>query len=642
MMPTAFGRYQIKEELGRGGMAIVYHAFDPRFKRDVALKILPREFLFKQTFRERFEREAQAIASLEHSAIVPVYDFGDEDGQPFFVMRFMPGGSLSDLIRERQLSLEEILVILGRIGDALDFAHRNNVIHRDVKPANILFDLNNDAYLADFGIVKLTENTSQLTDGGQFGTPAYMAPEISKPGGITSLIDVYALGVTLFQMLTGSIPYRADNAMGVMMAHATEPIPPVSEWRPDLPPVLQNVINTALAKAPEARYQTASTLARGLRAALRSAVLDEEQTLVDYDNDLEDETYPMEPILDDDIETIIETPAMKTLPRRSTSKAKSPRLLWFLIGGGIILLGIFGVVAAQIFSAAAETFEPTSATTASPPIAGAISESTEAISAISTSVEEESPSTVIPTQATMPPISYIGPIPSDARLRLGKGTINCIVTSPDGQYAAVGSSVGLYLYDLETFEMIWMVTTNSPVSSLAISNEGDQLAAGHANGYIVIRDIETKEVLQEFQGMVGVIASLAWSPDGETLAAASSGGTIALWDSRNGDESVILQGHTDGVLDLAWAQDNSTLASGSADDSVIIWDTSAGERLHTLNAHRNWVFAVEWALNDEALISGGFDGKVIIWNLDKEEPDRILEAHDGGVLDLDYKAESGQ
>ena len=106
MTPKAFGRYEIKQELGRGGMAIVYHAFDPRFKRDVALKILPREFLFQPTFRDRFDREAQAIASLEHSAIAPVYDFGEEDGQPYFIMRFMPGGSLADIIQQRQLSLE--------------------------------------------------------------------------------------------------------------------------------------------------------------------------------------------------------------------------------------------------------------------------------------------------------------------------------------------------------------------------------------------------------------------------------------------------------------------------------------------------------------------------------------------------------
>jgi branched-chain amino acid transport system substrate-binding protein len=268
MTGAVFGRYEIKGELGRGGMATVYHAFDPRFRRDVALKILPREFLHEQTFRARFEREAQSIAALEHSAIAPVYDFGEEEGQPFLVMRFMPGGSLTDRIQQGPLPLGGITAIMDRIGAALDFAHSKGIIHRDVKPANILFDEAGDPYLSDFGIVKVAETTAQLTGSGIVGTPAYMAPEMMERGDLTHLIDVYALGVTLFQMLTGQLPYEAATPIGVLMAHVSKPIPDARDLRPDLPDSIQMIIERAMAKDPVERYQRAGDLAADLRAVV--------------------------------------------------------------------------------------------------------------------------------------------------------------------------------------------------------------------------------------------------------------------------------------------------------------------------------------------------------------------------------------
>src|SRR3972149_759574 len=163
MSVERFGRYEIKAELGRGGMATVYHAFDPRFKRDVALKVLPREFLHDPTFRARFEHEAHIIATLEHSAIVPVHDFGEEEGQPYLVMRFLTGGSLLERMKRGPLSLTETAAIFARIASALDEAHRRGIVHRDLKPGNILFDGPGEAYLSDFGIAKLVEGTSTFT-----------------------------------------------------------------------------------------------------------------------------------------------------------------------------------------------------------------------------------------------------------------------------------------------------------------------------------------------------------------------------------------------------------------------------------------------------------------------------------------------
>lgn len=262
-------RYRVQRELGRGGMAVVYHAHDPRFKRDVAIKVLPREFLFDIQFRERFEREAQTIAGLAHSAIVPVHDFGEYEGQPYLVMAYMGGGSLAERIAEGPLPNEDALRVMQRIGSALDAAHNRGVIHRDVKPANILFDEHGEPYLSDFGIVKLTEATGQLTGSGMVGTPAYMAPEMMDKGGLSPQVDVYALGVTLYQMLAGRQPYEADTPIGLLMAHMNKPVPDIITERSDLPPAVQSVIERAMAKTPQQRYASTGALAGDLEGALR-------------------------------------------------------------------------------------------------------------------------------------------------------------------------------------------------------------------------------------------------------------------------------------------------------------------------------------------------------------------------------------
>ena len=266
MAELRFGRYEIISELGRGGMATVYHAHDPRVRREVAIKVLPREFVHDPTFRARFQREAETIAALEHPAIVPVYDYGEENGQPYFVMRYMPGGSLAERIRQGPLSLAETNRILQRIAPALDEAHARGVIHRDLKPANILFDKNGEAYLSDFGIAKLAQASGTLTGSGVIGTPAYMSPEQASGGELDGRSDLYSLGVIVFEMLTGTQPYRADTPMGLAVKHLTEPVPCILEVRGDLPPDFDQVIARAMAKRREDRYATAADLAADVAA----------------------------------------------------------------------------------------------------------------------------------------------------------------------------------------------------------------------------------------------------------------------------------------------------------------------------------------------------------------------------------------
>lgn len=266
MTMETFGRYEIKRQLGRGGMATVYLAHDPRFGRDVALKVLPRQFLHDEQFRVRFEREARTIAKLEHKAIVPVYDFGEHDDQPYLVMRHMSGGSLEDRLQKGALSRQEIVRVIGRIAHALDAAHAQGVVHRDLKPGNILFDGDGDAYLSDFGIVKLSEATANITGNAIVGTPAYMSPEqVHGKKKVDARSDIYTLGVILYELITGKPPYQADTPTQVMMAHVLEPVPHLE--REDVPADYGRVIERAMAKDTNTRFTRAGELAAALETA---------------------------------------------------------------------------------------------------------------------------------------------------------------------------------------------------------------------------------------------------------------------------------------------------------------------------------------------------------------------------------------
>jgi serine/threonine protein kinase len=270
MQPEKIGRYEIKAELGRGGMATVYRGYDPRFEREVAVKVLPPELLHADPqFRLRFEREAKIIAQLEHPSIVPVYDVGEEDNQPYFVMRFMGGGSLTDRIKAGTFTVEQATKIIEQIAPGLDEAHSKGIIHRDFKPSNILFDNKGAPYISDFGIAKMTQSAGTVTGSAIIGTPAYMAPEQAQGTAVDGRADIYALGIILYEMLTGKQPYEADTPMGVAIKHITDPVPHILDTNPNLPYEIEEIIQKAMAKERNDRYNSAQEMVDALHEVMR-------------------------------------------------------------------------------------------------------------------------------------------------------------------------------------------------------------------------------------------------------------------------------------------------------------------------------------------------------------------------------------
>jgi tetratricopeptide (TPR) repeat protein len=263
------GPYRLLERVGAGGMATVYKAYHAAMDRYVAIKVLPRHLARDAGFLARFAREARTIARLEHRYILPVYDVAEHDGIPFLVMRYTDGGDLSSLIVSGRLGMQRAVEIIAQVAEALAYAHRQGVIHRDVKPANVLISREGDALLADFGIAKIYEDTLQLTsEGGIVGTPAYMAPEQIQGQPLDPRADIYALGVVLYQALTGQVPFQAETPLAVALMHVHEPLRPPRRINQAIPEVLERIILRAMAKSPADRFPDAGEMAAALRGAL--------------------------------------------------------------------------------------------------------------------------------------------------------------------------------------------------------------------------------------------------------------------------------------------------------------------------------------------------------------------------------------
>ncbi|MBF8283305.1 MAG: protein kinase [Anaerolineales bacterium] len=268
------GPYQIVAPLGEGGMAAVYKAYQPAMDRYVALKILPRHFASDPQFVTRFQQEARVVAQLQHPHILPVFDFGEADGYTYIVMPFVKSGTLTDLLKGPALSLPHIRTLVTQIGGALDYAHARGLIHRDVKPSNVLIDETGNCLLTDFGLAKIIEGSIHLTTSGAImGTPAYMSPEQGLGHKIDKRSDIYALGVILYEMAVGRVPYSAETPMAVVIKHINDPLPPPRSVKPELPEALERVTLKALTKNPDDRFASAGEMVRALQAAIPETTL---------------------------------------------------------------------------------------------------------------------------------------------------------------------------------------------------------------------------------------------------------------------------------------------------------------------------------------------------------------------------------
>jgi len=267
---TLSNRYVIEELLGQGGMSAVYKATDPNLKRVVAIKMIHTHLSDNPDFVKRFEEEAAAVAQLRHNGIIQVHDFNQDNGVYYMVLEFVPGETVLDFLKRlneenRHISSVKAASYMADICDAVDYAHQRGMIHRDIKPANVMLTVNDQVVLMDFGIAKIVGGTRHTATGAVVGTAMYMSPEQIKGEQPDRRTDIYSLGVSLYEMVSGRPPFDADSSMSLMMKHINDPVPNPRKLNPDVPDELIAVINKAMAKDPNQRYQTAAQMATALR-----------------------------------------------------------------------------------------------------------------------------------------------------------------------------------------------------------------------------------------------------------------------------------------------------------------------------------------------------------------------------------------
>lgn len=276
-VPTTIGGYKIIGQIGAGGMATVYEAYQEKLDRHVAIKWMHASFIQDRQFVGRFEREARIVARLDHPNIVPIYDYDTQDSRPYLVMKYIDGQTLKDRMAESPLTLSEIASVMNTVASTLDYAHAQGVLHRDLKPSNIILDENGMAYLTDFGLARIThQGESTLSVDSMLGTPHYISPEQALGDKtLDGRTDVYSFGVLLYEMLVGRLPFTADTPYAIVHKHIYASPPAPSSLNPDIPPAVERVLLKALAKAPSDRYPSATALMTDLMRALQTTGVDE-------------------------------------------------------------------------------------------------------------------------------------------------------------------------------------------------------------------------------------------------------------------------------------------------------------------------------------------------------------------------------
>lgn len=270
---TIGGRYRIEALLGQGGMSAVYRGVDPNLRRAVAIKLIHPHLASDPEFVRRFEEEAAAVAALRHPNIIQVYDFNHDADTYYMVLEFVEGQTLSARLHDlrsagRRMPLREALALMATVSEAVHSAHERGLIHRDLKPANVMIDSTGRPVLMDFGLAKIVGGSKQTATGAIMGTPAYISPEQVRGDKPDPRTDIYALGIMLFEMVSGQVPFDADSALTLMLKHVNEPPPDIRTLNPDVPENVAQLIEKAIAKNPADRFQTAHALAEALREAV--------------------------------------------------------------------------------------------------------------------------------------------------------------------------------------------------------------------------------------------------------------------------------------------------------------------------------------------------------------------------------------
>jgi WD40 repeat protein len=705
---TIGGRYQIDSLLGQGGMSAVYRATDPNLRRMVAIKLIHTHLSVNPNFINRFKEEAAAVARLRHPNIVQVHDF-DIDGETYYmVMEYLIGETLQARLKrlnsaQRYMPYLEVTRFGTQLCEAVGYAHNHELIHRDIKPANIMLDVNGQAILMDFGIVKIVGGEYHTATGATIGTAMYMSPEQIRSERADERSDIYSLGVTLYEMISGRTPYQADSVLTVMMMVLNDPLPDLREIRKGVPEGLLAVVEKALAKEQMDRFQTMDEMASALQQAQEQVastapvvtVVDEKQvekagepeTPIEAPAEIKDTSAEPEsaeiwqreklavaapkPEHLDEEQRVSAVPTLKDLPIEPASAPPQADLStaryttrpnFRRIGAiaAVLLLLVVATAAGIIYiqSQKAPNSQVSFIEQPSAPINAQTAQSVVSLGRWETN-------SYIEELAYSPDGKWIGTANNRDLIwfsryrfygglwRVDTGSLQnyllghtqwvfSVAFSPDGKLIATASD--------DDRVILWQVSDGSQAREIETSSSGITnvdfspnnllLATGSWDGNVGLWQVSDGHLLRRLQGHDDSVKDVEFSPDGKLLASASDDFTIRLWSVSDGSLVHTLRGHTAPIHKLAFSPDGTRLASASEDYTIGMWQVSDGSLERSLQGHSDLVFDVAFSMDGSLLASGSGDGTLRLWRVTDGEMLRILTEHSESITSIEFSPDS--
>jgi len=651
--------YRLEAQVGVGGMAVVFRARDERLGRLVALKILAASLAADEGFRRRFIAESRAAARVDDPHVIPVYEAGESGGVLFIAMRFVQGGDLRRVLgQEGPLPPGRAAGIISPVASALDAAHRAGLVHRDVKPANILVDASagrpDHVYLSDFGVSKGAVSSVSLTGTGHFlGTPDYSAPEQIQGRATDGRTDQYALACVAFQLLTGSMPFERDQGMAVLLAHLSEPPPPLASRRPGLPGAADQVLARALAKVPEKRYGSCREFADALREALG---------LPPYASDGADAPSPPR--------TEVSAAGAGAVGLADPTDARAAagdivRAPAGVRGDSADRVGKQGMPARELDTPTADADRP-------PTVAGALTGAQRvrpgpgdgaagpdrrprrrflaiglacAILAAAVAVPlalaiPGAPRAPSPSHAAARTPASTPPLPGQLTGTLtgpAGGAVDSVAFGPGGTTLAAANLDGsIDLWDTATGKITTLTDPASGgVDSVAFGPGGTTLAAGDLNGSIYLWSTATGKITASLSDPCAYLDTVAFGPGGATVAS-DCGISIYLWDTATGKITATLTdpGCCGDLQTLAFGPGGATLATANDEDgSIYLWDAATGKITATLtDPSGSGVDSVAFGPGGTTLAAGDANGSTYIWDTVTGQITASLSDPGGGAV----------
>jgi serine/threonine protein kinase/Tol biopolymer transport system component len=577
-------QYEIQEELGRGGMAVVYRATQSNLGREVALKVLPQGMTHDKKLLKRFHREARSAAQLNHPHIVTIFDEGEVEGVHYMAMEYLEGRDLHDIVKEKgPLPVDQIVEILAPVAEALGYAHERDTVHRDVKSSNVMVTDIGRPVLMDFGIAYASSESRLTQTGTVLGTPEYMSPEQARGNEVDPRSDLYSLGVVLYEALTGELPHSGGHPMSVVYKVLHEGYIPPSEHNPDVPDWMEQIVAKCLAKDADDRYQTGGELAEAMRS---------------------------------------KEPGDNIPPIPSGDGAASSD------GAPVPAAGSGGGPAeTQVFHGE----EPPDSDGS--PAASGQQKQPQAETATREKKDKKK-------QSSGPQRQRLHVV------RTLEGTadwVNAVAFSPDGQFALSGGSGNtVKLWEVVTGRQVQTFKgLSSQAIAVALSPDGERLVSESSDGVVQLWDVETGDPIRVFENNSEAVLAATFSPDGSyVLSGSGQGGTLEIWDVETGETVRTFDENNEAVFSATFSPDGQYVLTGSGQSGTLqLWDVETGASVRTFDQadwHSTYVFSVAFSPNGEYVLSGSDDMTARLWEVETGDLVRTFDEHSGLVIAVGF------